>query len=158
MISLEQVRQLDIRVKKAVSALQTANAENASLKQRLAVLEAEIQELTKEAGNRKAEEERLEISLQGVLDVLDQVDDESASSSYISEETEEEAEEDSRPDPDEADSETAAADSGPEDAAQSGSTEAPETIDLDSTETIASEELDDSLEDEDKIQSEFDIF
>ena len=71
MISLEQVRQLDIRVKKAVAALKTLSAENAALKQR-------IGELQNEEAARAADEEQLEVSLQGVLDVLDEVDEETS--------------------------------------------------------------------------------
>lgn len=75
MISLEQVRQLDIRVKKAVTAMKTLSAENEALKNRIAELEADLDQLQREATNRKADEEKLEVSLQGVLDVLDEVDD-----------------------------------------------------------------------------------
>lgn len=71
MISLEQVRHLDIRVKKAVAALKTLSAENAALKQR-------IGELQNEEAARAADEEQLEVSLQGVLDVLDEVDEETS--------------------------------------------------------------------------------
>ena len=78
MISLEQVRQLDIRVKKAVTAVKGLSAENADLKRRIAELEARLDELTREASDRQADEQRLEVSLQGVLDVLDEVDDETA--------------------------------------------------------------------------------
>ena len=78
MISLEQVRQLDIRVKKAVSTVKTLTAENTELKQKITDLEAQISELTDEAEGRRASEQELEVSLQGVLDVLDEVDDETA--------------------------------------------------------------------------------
>ena len=71
MISLEQVRQLDIRVKKAVAAVKTLSAENAALKQR-------IGELQNEEAARAADEQQLEVSLQGVLDVLDEVDEETS--------------------------------------------------------------------------------
>jgi hypothetical protein len=72
-ISLEQVRQLDIRVKKAVTAVKSFSAENSALKQQISELEARLDELRREASDRKADEEQLEVSLQGVLDVLDEV-------------------------------------------------------------------------------------
>ena len=71
MISLEQVQQLDIRVKKAVAAVKTLSAENSALKQRIA-------ELQNEEAARAADEQQLEVSLQGVLDVLDEVDEETS--------------------------------------------------------------------------------
>jgi hypothetical protein len=77
-ISLEQVRQLDIRVKKAVTAVKTLSTENSVLKQQIADLEARLDELDKEASNRIADEQQLEVSLQGVLDVLDEVDGETS--------------------------------------------------------------------------------
>jgi len=77
-ISLEQVRQLDIRVKKAVTAVKTLSTENTALKQQIADLEAQVDELRLEASTRQADEQQLEVSLQGVLDVLDEVDDETA--------------------------------------------------------------------------------
>ena len=78
MISLEQVRQLDIRVKKAVTAVKTLSAENSALKLQIAELEARLDELRKEASDRKADEQELEVSLQGVLDVLDEVNSETS--------------------------------------------------------------------------------
>ena len=78
MISLEQIRQLDIRVKKAVSAVKSLSAENSALKQQIAGLEAQLIELNKEASERKADEVQLEVSLQSVLDVLDEVDKETS--------------------------------------------------------------------------------
>ena len=78
MISLEQVRQLDIRVKKAVTAVKTLSTENSALNQQIAELEARLDELRREASDRKADEEQLEVSLQGVLDVLDEVDGETS--------------------------------------------------------------------------------
>jgi hypothetical protein len=77
-ISLEQVRQLDIRVKKAVTAVKTFSAENSALKKQNAELEARLDELRREASDRKADEEQLEVSLQGVLDVLDEVNGETS--------------------------------------------------------------------------------
>jgi chromosome segregation ATPase len=78
MISLEQVRQLDIRVKKAVSAVKTLSAENSALKQQISELEARLDELRREASDRQANEQEIEVGLQGVLDVLDEVDGETA--------------------------------------------------------------------------------
>ncbi len=78
MISLEQVRQLDIRVKKAVTAVKSFSAENSVLKQQIVELEARLDELRREASDRKADEEQLEVSLQGVLDVLDEVNGETS--------------------------------------------------------------------------------
>jgi chromosome segregation ATPase len=77
-ISLDQIRQLDIRVKKAVTAVKSLSAENAALKQQINHLEARLDELSREASSRKADEEQLEVSLQNVLDVLDEVDSETA--------------------------------------------------------------------------------
>ena len=71
MISLEQVQQLDIRVKKAVAAVKTLSAENSALKQRIA-------ELQNEEAARAADEQQIEVSLQGVLDVLDEVNEETS--------------------------------------------------------------------------------
>lgn len=78
MISLEQVRQLDIRVKKAVSAVKSLSAENSALKQQISELEARLAELRREASDRQANEQEIEVGLQGVLDVLDEVDGETA--------------------------------------------------------------------------------
>lgn len=78
MISLEQVRQLDIRVKKAVAAVKNLSMENAQLKARIAGLEGQLENLSNEASSRKADEQELEVSLQGVLDVLDEVDSETS--------------------------------------------------------------------------------
>ncbi|MDT8297126.1 MAG: cell division protein ZapB, partial [Spirochaetaceae bacterium] len=78
MISLEQVRQLDIRVKKAVSAVKALSAENSALKQQISELEARLAELLREASDRQANEQEIEVGLQGVLDVLDEVDGETA--------------------------------------------------------------------------------
>ena len=78
MISLEQVRQLDIRVKKAVTALKNVSAENSALKAEIAELKTKLDELNTEAAGRKADEQELEVSLQGVLDVLDEVDGETS--------------------------------------------------------------------------------
>ncbi len=78
MISLEQVRQLDIRVKKAVAAVKALSTENSVLKQQVQDLEARLDELSKEATTRIADEEQLEVSLQSVLDTLDEVDSETS--------------------------------------------------------------------------------
>ncbi len=78
MISLEQVRQLDIRVKKAVTTVKSLSTENSVLKQQVKELEARLGELSKEATTRKADEEQLEVSLQSVLDVLEEVDSETS--------------------------------------------------------------------------------
>jgi len=77
-ISLEQIKQLDIRVKKAVTAVKTLSAGNSALEKQVKELEAQLIELNKEASERKADEEQLEVSLQSVLDVLDEVDDETS--------------------------------------------------------------------------------
>jgi len=77
-ISLEQVRQLDIRVKKAVTAVKALSTENSVLKQQVKDLEARLDELSREATTRKADEEQLEVSLQSVLDVLEEVDSETS--------------------------------------------------------------------------------
>jgi len=77
-ISLEQVRQLDIRVKKAVTAVKSLSTENSVLKQQVKELEARLDELSKEASERKTDEAELEVSLQSVLDVLDEVDGETS--------------------------------------------------------------------------------
>ncbi len=76
MISLEQVRQLDIRVKKAVTAVKNLSAENSALKSEIEELKSKLEELSSEAAGRLAEEQKLEVSLQGVLDALDEVDGE----------------------------------------------------------------------------------
>ena len=78
MISLEQVRQLDIRVKKTVTAVKNLSGKNNALKKRNTKLEHQLEELNKEASTRKASEQELEVSLQGVLDVLDEVDRETS--------------------------------------------------------------------------------
>jgi FtsZ-binding cell division protein ZapB len=100
MISLEQVRQLDIRVKKAVSAVKVLSAENSALKQQIAELEARLAELRREASDRQANEQQIEVGLQGVLDVLDEVDGETAdvepeppAENYIIETVQDESEE-----------------------------------------------------------------
>jgi FtsZ-binding cell division protein ZapB len=77
-VSLEQIKQLDIRVKKAVTLIKDLTSENQKLKDRISSLETELQELKTEKDSLKAEEERLQVSLQGVLDTLDQVEDETA--------------------------------------------------------------------------------
>ena len=78
MISLEQVKQLDLRVKKAVNAIKVLSTENSVLKQQVKELEARLGALSKEATERRADEEQLEVSLQSVLDTLDEVDGETS--------------------------------------------------------------------------------
>lgn len=144
MISLEQIQQLDVRVRKAVTALKALSAENAELKQKLAEMESRIETLNQEAGHRMADEERLEISLQGVLDVLDQVDDEMGGS--------QEAKASKAP---EAGRSQAGSPPPPE-----PETEDPETIDLDAPpDEVSALDIDDEDGDETgKLQSDFDIF
>jgi len=78
-ISLEQVQQLDMRVKKAVSTIKTLNLENADLKKRIAEMEIQLDDIQKEVSNRKADEEQLEEGLQGVLNILNEVVDDEPS-------------------------------------------------------------------------------
>ncbi len=154
MISLEQIQQLDVRVRKAVAALKALSAENAELKQKLAEMESRVETLNQEAGHRMADEERLEISLQGVLDVLDQVDDEMGGS--------QEAKAPKAPEA------GRSQDSPPRKSpSQGGSppppepeTEDPETIDLDAPpdEVSVLDMEEDEGDDEGKLQSDFDIF
>lgn len=74
-ISLEQVQQLDTRVKKAVSTIKTLNLENANLKEQIAELEIQLESVQKEISSRKVDEEQIEEGLQGVLNLLEEVDD-----------------------------------------------------------------------------------
>ncbi|MCK5248423.1 MAG: cell division protein ZapB [Spirochaetaceae bacterium] len=170
MISLEQVRQLDIRVKKAVTAVKKLSSENTALKQQVTELETHLDELRKEAFDRKADEEQLEMSFQGVLDVLDEVNGETselepeppadqnvvetmpeAEKSPLEEDDNEndilfsaEAEEDAvETETDESDK-PAAAESQEENIEPEEAVDKPEDVDPDSG--------------EDRIQSEFDIF
>jgi len=73
-ISLAQVRELELRVGKVVDALRVQSAENANLRQRVSELEARLDELGNEISNRMADEEEIEAGLQGVFDMLDRVD------------------------------------------------------------------------------------
>lgn len=75
MISLEQVRQLDTRVKKAVTAVRSLTLENADLKRQITELEIQLDALRREASDRKADEKQLEVSFQGLIDVLDGMDE-----------------------------------------------------------------------------------
>jgi FtsZ-binding cell division protein ZapB len=75
LISLEQVRQLDTRVKKAVTAVRSLTLENADLKRQITELETQLDTLRREASDRKADEKRLEVSFQGLIDVLDGMDE-----------------------------------------------------------------------------------
>ena len=184
MISLEQVRQLDIRVKKAVAAVKKLSSENAVLKQPVTVLESQVDELRKEASDRKADEEQLEMSFQGVLDVLDEVNGETSDSNVVETVPEDKkspleendskddilfaAEEPMSPETTETETETE------EDAEETETDESDEPSATESQEeAIESEEVVDKPEDvdpdsvvdevigsenEDKIQSEFDIF
>lgn len=74
MISLAQVRDLELRVGKMVDALRVQSAENASLRQRVSELEAELDELGNEISTQKADEEQIEAGLRGVFDMLDRID------------------------------------------------------------------------------------
>lgn len=74
MISLEQVRQLDIRVRKAVSVIRDLTEKNEELKQQITALESRLEQLDAEASGRQADEQQIEVGLQGVLDVLDEVE------------------------------------------------------------------------------------
>ena len=171
MISLEQVRQLDIRVKKAVTAVKKLSSENAALEQQVTELETHLDELRKEASDRKADEEQLEMSFQGVLDVLDEVNGETSDSNVVETVPEDKkspleendskddilfaAEEPMSPETTETDEsdEPAATESQEETIESEEVVDKPENVDLDSgvDEVIGSEN-------EDKIQSEFDIF
>jgi len=73
-ISLSQVKELELRVGKVVDGLKAQKAENASLKERVAELEAQLEELGNEISNRVAEEAEIEAGIQGILDMLNRVD------------------------------------------------------------------------------------
>ena len=164
MISLEQIRQLDISVKKAVTALKKLSSENTALKQQVTELEARLDELRREASDRIADEEQLEVSLQGVLDVLDEVNSETSEL-----ESEPPAENDileTVPEPEESPSEENDAEQDilfaaeeevveADDADETGDTEEPAAAEL-QEESIESVEAEGS--NDDKSQSEFDIF
>ena len=62
--------------------IKALSAENAVLKQQVGELEAALEELKQEASSRKADEQQLEKSLQGVLDVLDGMDDEEPETAF----------------------------------------------------------------------------
>ena len=75
MINLEQVRQLEDRIKKAIALIKTLRLENEEFKQRTDALEAERDKLRDEAEARQVEEKKLEAGLQDCLDILDEVDE-----------------------------------------------------------------------------------
>lgn len=74
MISLEQIQQLEIRVKRAVVTIQSLTEEKKTLEKRIVDLESELEAFQREASDHKANEEQLEVSIQGVLDILDEID------------------------------------------------------------------------------------
>jgi len=72
-ISLSQVKELELRVEKVVNALRVQTAENASLKERIAELETQLKELGSEISSRIADEAEIEAGLQYVFDMLNRV-------------------------------------------------------------------------------------
>ena len=74
MISLAQVKKLELRVREVVDVLRVQSTENASLRQRINELETELDELRNEISSHRADEKQIEAGLQGVFDMLDQVD------------------------------------------------------------------------------------
>ncbi len=78
MISLDQVRQLETRIKKIVDFVKALNAENETNKRRVEELEADLDKLRSEAMKHQADEEKLEVSFQGVINILDEVEETTA--------------------------------------------------------------------------------
>ena len=74
MIKLEQILQLEIRVKKAVEVIKSLRAQKEDFQRQIAGLESDLEKLRNEATERSSSEEQLEMSLQGVIDILDEVD------------------------------------------------------------------------------------
>jgi hypothetical protein len=66
---------LDTRVKKAVTAVRSLTLENTDLKRQITELETQLDALHREASDRKADEQQLEVSFQGLIDVLDGMDE-----------------------------------------------------------------------------------
>jgi len=73
-ITLSQVKELELRVGKVLDALRVQSAENASLKERISELEARLDELGKEISSRMSDEKEIEAGLQSVFDMLDRTD------------------------------------------------------------------------------------
>jgi len=71
MISLEQIRTLDERVKKAVQALGDLKSENQTLKQKLADYQKRIEELEKLIDDFKKDQGEIE---QGILNAISQLE------------------------------------------------------------------------------------
>lgn len=78
MISLDQVRQLETRIKKIVDFVKALSAENETNKRRVEELEADLDKLRSEAMKHQADEEKLEASFQGVINILDEVEETTA--------------------------------------------------------------------------------
>jgi FtsZ-binding cell division protein ZapB len=71
MISLEQIKTLDDKVKQAVSVIDDLRGENSRLKQKLNSYQSRIEELERLIGDFKRDQGAIE---QGILDAIDQLD------------------------------------------------------------------------------------
>lgn len=99
MISLEQIKTLDDKVKKAVGVIGDLRAENTKLKQKLNDYQSRIEELEQLIEDFKRDQGAIE---QGILDAIDQLDHlehAPSASATVPEETPEKT--DSKADPDE---------------------------------------------------------
>jgi len=162
-ISLAQVRKLELRVGKVVDALRVQSAENASLRQRVNELEARLDELGSEISSRRADEEEIEAGLQGVFDILDRVDASNGASG------EAQSGNDANPNADETESESFSENHENNLGSQADADNPSPAINESSTKTMPEEEThhpeDSESEaansgdaDDDRFQSEFDIF
>jgi len=148
-----------------VDVLRIQNAENASLKQRVSELETRLDELGNELSSQKADEEQIEAGLQGVFDMLDQIDTSNDSNENGSLESE------NTPDVNEnnSDTESSVENAGSNYGAQTSDDNPSPDSDKSDVEPIPNDEInhpnksedpspDDAHTDDDRFQSEFDIF
>jgi len=158
MISLVQVKELELRVGKIVNALRVQNAENANLRQRVIELESRLKELEHEISNQRADEDEIEAGLQGVFDILNRID----APDEVSEKSKAQSGSDAGPGVYEANPET---ESFPEhngnDAQTDGNDPYPSKSNskhIPHTDNFEPEGEDDTNVDDERFQGEFDIF
>lgn len=130
MISLDQIRQLDQKVRKAIERIQKLTAENESLKLKLDGYEQRIEELQKLVSEYKEDQGEIEKGILKALDQLDILEDEI--------ETPEQSPEEPKADP------------------EPGVYRKPEEVHT--VDEAAGEESGDDAEEEDQPSSELDIF